>query len=71
VTEYIIQTGTRAQMRLFFTGARLLKLMMMIIIIIKGGGGIIQWNLDLSFPQQSFSRMYRSPFSVPNEVPYT
>jgi len=22
----------------------------------------IQWNLDLSFPQQSFSCMYRSPF---------
>ena len=30
----------------------------------------IQWNLDLSFPQLSFSRMYRSPFLVPNEVPY-
>jgi len=30
----------------------------------------IQWNLDLSFPQRSFSRMYSSPFLVPNEVPY-
>ena len=30
----------------------------------------IQWNLDLLFPQQSFSHMYRSPFLVPNEVPY-
>ena len=30
----------------------------------------IQWNLDLSFPQRSFSRMYRSPFLVPKEVPY-
>ena len=30
----------------------------------------IQWNLDLSFPERSFSRMYRSPFLVPNEVPY-
>ena len=26
----------------------------------------IQWNLDLSFPQRSFSRMYFSPFLVPN-----
>ena len=26
----------------------------------------IQWNLNLSFPQQLFSRMYRSPFLVPN-----
>ena len=30
----------------------------------------VQWNLDLSFPQRSFSRMYCSPFLVPNEVPY-
>ena len=30
----------------------------------------IQWNLDLLFPQRLFSRMYRSPFFVPNEVPY-
>jgi len=30
----------------------------------------IQWNLDLSFLQQSFSRMYCSQFLVPNEVPY-
>jgi len=30
----------------------------------------IQWNLDLSFPQRSFSRMYCSQFLVPNQVPY-
>ena len=30
----------------------------------------IQWNLDLLFKQRSFSRMYRSPFLVTNEVPY-
>ena len=30
----------------------------------------VQWNLDLSFPQRSFSRMYRSPVLVPNDFPY-
>jgi hypothetical protein len=48
-------------------------------IIINNGDNIItnpktvsdiQWNLDLSFPYRSFSRIHRLPFLVPNKVPY-
>jgi hypothetical protein len=37
-------------------------------IVIKNNK--IHWNLDLSFLQRLFSRVYCSPFLVPNEVPY-
>jgi hypothetical protein len=38
--------------------------------ILITGWFALQWNLDLSIPQRSFSLIYLAPSLVPNKVPY-